>query len=571
MLLEGSHLRKYFGDRLILDIEDLKVYSEDRIGVVGVNGAGKTTLVNILSQRLEPDEGWVKINGKSSYVSQLDAPEQKVLEQATASRFGVVPQWSETMSGGEKTRFKLAQSFERESRMIFADEPTSNLDLAGIELLESQFARYRGALVLISHDRSFLDRLCNKILEVEHGKVKLYEGNYSDYYRQKAQERERAAFEYRQYVREKKRLEGVVADTRQKSKSVRKTPRRMGNSEARLHKMGDQKARASLDRAQESTKTRIEQLEVKERPLGQEKIKFDLGAAGKLYSKVIIEGEGLNKKFGEKVIFADAGFRIENGAKVALIGPNGSGKTTLLRMIMTGAGHAPDGSALKVTPGARIGYFSQDISNLDDSRTILANVMAGSIYPEAFVRTLLARLLFKGADVYKQVGALSGGERVKVSLAKILLQDFNLLILDEPTNYMDIDSLAVMEEALQDYNRTLLFVSHDRSFIRAVADHIMTIEDHKIRMFAGNYEEYLADRDLTGRDKNEGKSSHSNGNEGELSLNNDDAENTQMLVLQNRLTKVVGKISLPSPRDDLSALEKEYRQILDEMKKLKKL
>lgn len=416
LILECSHIKKYFGDRLILTIDNFKVYSEDRIGIIGVNGAGKTSLVNILSQRLEPDEGWVKAKGRYSYISQLEPPENKKISPEMASKFGVATTWNESLSGGEKTRFKLAESFSRDSLMIFADEPTSNMDLEGIELMESQFAQYQGGLVLISHDRSFLDKLCNKILEVENGKIKIYKGNYSDFSHQKTLERERTQFEYQQYVNEKKRLEGVIVDTQQKVKSIKKTPKRMGNSEARLHKMGNQRAKANLDRAIKNTEARIENLEVKEKPVKQERIKLDLAESKKLQSKVIIEGKSISKEFGKKVLLKNAEFKIENESKVALIGPNGCGKTTLLKMIM-----AKD-TSIKIAPRAKIGYFSQDMSSLNENLTILENVMESSIYQETFVRTLLARLLFKGENVYKQVRVLSGGERVKVSFAKILFQ-----------------------------------------------------------------------------------------------------------------------------------------------------
>lgn len=529
---------------MIIDLGNLRIYSEDRIGVVGVNGVGKTTFINMLSQRLEPDEGWVKLYGRYSYISQLESSANKKISPEIASKFRISSTWNENMSGGEKTRFKLAESLSQESQIIFADEPTSNIDMEGIELMERQFAEYQGGLVLVSHDRSFLDKLCNKIVEIEDAKIKVYSGNYSDYSAQKAKEREREHIEYQQYLDEKKRLEGVTLDVKQKVKTMRKTPKRMGNSEARLHKMGNQRSKANLDKAMKSTETRIEHLTVKEKPLQQEIIKLDVADSKKLHSKVIIEGKDINKIFGEKVIFQDAEFKIGNGTKVALIGPNGCGKSTLLKMIMDRE------SSLKIAPGAKIGYFSQDMSILDENLSILENVMECSIYQETFARTLLARLLFKREDVYKRVGVLSGGERVKASFAKILLQDINLLILDEPTNYMDINSLDVIEEALQTYDRTLLFVSHDRRFIHSVADHILTIESHKLKMFKGSYEEYMASKDPS------------------LEKNTEDREK-QIFLLQYRLSEVIGRISMPSKKDDLEALDKEYHDILGELKRLK--
>lgn len=546
LLVECRNLKKSYGDRLILDIENLCIYDHDRIGIVGVNGAGKTTLLNLLSKRIEPDEGWVKLYGRCSYISQLEPPQEAIIQPAIASKFQVHQTYRESMSGGEKTRFKLAAGLSHNNAIIFADEPTSNMDIEGIQLVESSLAKFAGALVLISHDRDLLDSLCTKIIEIESGKIKTYSGNYSKYIKQKTEEQNLAQFEYEQYVKEKKRLERTIISIREKGKSMRKTPRRMGNSEARLHKMGNQKAKANLDRAIKNVESRIKHLEVKEKPPVDKKIKLDIGEVQKVYSKIIIEGSGLNKSFGEKVIFKDAQFQIENGAKVGLIGPNGCGKSTLLKMIVN------QELPIKTAPNIRIGYFSQEMSILDGTKSILDNVMVESIYEERFVRLLLARLLFKGDSVYKKVGILSGGEKVKASFAKIICSDFNLLILDEPTNYLDLYSLEVVEEVLREYEHTLLFVSHDRRFINSVANQILIIEDHKLKTFKGSYNEYMTS--LTkARDREKERIEE------------------EILLLQNRLAEVIGRISIPSKKDDPELLEVEYREILGQIRSLKNL
>ncbi|MGY0374171.1 ribosomal protection-like ABC-F family protein [Clostridium sp. JNZ J1-5] len=544
LLIECRNIKKYFGDRLILNVENLKIYSEDRIGIIGSNGVGKTTLINILSKKIEPDDGWVKLYGKYSYISQLEGPENMSIGNELASKFGVENTWNENMSGGEKARFKLADGLSHNSLLIFADEPTSNVDIDGIELMEKKFGDYKGALILISHDRNFLDKLCNKILEIEDGKIKIYNGNYSDYANQKAKEVERAEFEYEEYIKEKKRLQEVITDTKQNVKSIKKTPKRMGNSEARLHKMGGQKAKANLERAVGNVEKRIDHLEVKEKPKKQEGIKLDITNSNKLHSKIIIQGQNITKVFGKKIIFDNAKFDIYNNSKVALIGPNGCGKSTLIKMIMD------NDDSIKITKGAKIGYFSQDMSILREDLTIIENVMESSIYNETFARILLARLLIKKEDIYKKISVLSGGERVKVSFAKMLLQDINLLILDEPTNYMDINSLEVVEKVLKDYESTLLFVSHDRRFVDSVGDHIMTIENYKIKMFKGSYKEYLA-----GKNK---------------CIDNDKEEiKKQIFILQNRLSEIIGRLSMPSKKDDIVSLDKEYYEVLAKLKILK--
>ena len=544
LLIECSEIKKYFGDRLILNIENLRIYSDDRIGIVGLNGSGKTTLINILSQRSDPDEGWVKLNGKTGYISQTEAPDCKFISSEMASKLGIETIWNENMSGGEKTKFKLAGALDNESSILFADEPTSNLDIDGIEIMEKRFLEYSGALIIISHDRSFLDKLCRKILEIENGSIKIYNGNYSDYKEQKTFERERAQFEYDEYVSEKRRLERVITDTKQKVKSIKTAPKRMGNSEARLHKMGGQKARKNLDKKVKNVVKRIEHLELKEKPAAQSKIKIDILDAGKLHNKIIIEGKKINKKFESKIIFNNAEFNIYNGTKTALIGPNGCGKSTLIKMIINNE------DSIKIAHGAKIGYFSQDMSILNNDLSIIDNVMENSPYPESFARLLLARLLFKGDSIYKRVDLLSGGEQVKASFAKILLQDINMLILDEPTNYLDIYSLEVIEETLREYDKTLLVVSHDRRFIDSIVNQVMVIENQKIKLFNCTYAEYIekvSSKPIRGDIRQE------------------------IILLENRLSEIVGKLSMQLKKEEMEVLDKEYYETLDKLKRLKSI
>lgn len=544
LLLEAKHLQKYYGDRLVLDVPDLKLYGQDRIGVVGANGAGKTTLLELLSGRLTPHYGSVTIHGSFAYLSQLDPPRAKRLDPEMAAKFSVPAQWHDQMSGGEKTRFKLAQIMgELSCHIIFADEPTSNLDIDGIELLENMLESYNGALMIVAHDRDFLDRLCNKILEVEAGRIHIYPGNYSDYAKLKAEYRARMESEYQQYVKEKQRLEAVAGRLRQQSQSIKGPPKRMGISEARLHKMGGQKAKTALDRAVKNVEKRIERLEVKARPREIDQIKMTMDQGWQPASKIIVSGAKVNKAFGERIIFRDARFQIYTKSKVALIGPNGCGKSTLVKMILAGE------SGIRVAKGARIGYFSQAMDILNEQLSVLDNVMETSVYDQTTVRIILARLLFKRDDVYKPVAVLSGGERVKAAFAKILTQDFNFLILDEPTNFLDVDSLEAVEDTFRQYEGSMLFVTHDRRFISAVASQIMTIEDCQIHQFAGTYREYVE--------------------RAQKPAVNSNAEQ-QIMVLENRLAEVVGRLSVLSAQDDRETLEREYVEILAQLKDLRK-
>jgi len=542
--LEINNLKKYFGDKLILEIDNLKVYSEDKIGIVGVNGAGKSTLLNILCRKLQADEGSIKHYGNYSYISQLEEPNYNVKDNELFSKFNLKNKNNNDLSGGEKTRFKIAEAFSEKSSILFADEPTSNLDISAVKMFEEMLVKFDGGVMLVSHDRELLDSVCNKILEIENGKVKLYDGNYSDFIKQKERERKRKEFEYNEYVKEKERLSKAASEIEGKTVSMRKAPKRMGNSEARLHrKMGNQKSKAKLDKTRKSIYSRIEHLEAKEKVVNTEKANIDFEALNKVHSRVVITGEHINKAFGKRIIFNNAEFEIFSGAKVALIGDNGCGKTTLIKMILNCE------EKIKISKALKIGYFSQDLGILDESKTVLYNVMKTSVYDEAFARLILSRLLFKREDVYKQVSVLSGGERVKLSFAKIILTGSNILILDEPTNYLDLYSIEALEEVLKDYDGTILFVSHDRKFIKKVATDILTIKNHAINTFRGGYDEYL---------KFINKPS-------EVNI---DAKNEKM-VLENRLSEIIGRLSMPGKNDNIEELDAEYKRILQRLREIK--
>ena len=552
LLIEASNIRKYFSDRLIISIDNLKIYMEDRIGIVGANGAGKTTFMNILSGRLKPDEGTVQLYGQHAYITQLQEPETEPagvqLDGQIAKELGVSQAVGAFMSGGEKTRMKIARGLSEESVILFADEPTSNLDINAIGVLEKRLSEYRGALLIVSHDRMLLDKLCSRIFEVADGGIRVYNGNYSDYRRQKKAEEERQEFEYEEYVSKKSKLEAAVTEKNQKAGSMKKTPSRMGNSEARLHKMGNQKAKANLERTVKAIRSRIDKLEVKERLREMPKAVVDLREAGGITSKTALSVRGLSKRFGSRVLLDDVEFEIPKGKRTALIGDNGTGKTTLLGMIVEGS----DG--IRPAPGVKPGYFRQNLDNLREELSILENVMRDSIYPEGFARNILAGLLFRREEIYKKVKVLSGGERVRVCFAKLLVSDVNFIILDEPTNYLDLYSMEAVENALKEYNGTVLFVSHDRSFISSVAERILLLENGKITSFEGSYEEFTESRQkASGQQK-------------------DDAEQRtgeQLLLLENRMTELLGRLSAPTRKDDVQLLDAEYKSLLAQLRELK--
>lgn len=543
LILEISNLKKHYGDRLLLEIDNLKIYSEDRIGIVGLNGIGNSTLLDIITNRIVPEEGSVRLYGSYSYITQLDKIEGDFIEEKFIKEFNLKEKKKEFMSGGEKNKFKIAQAFSKDINILFADEPTANLDMESIKKFQTMLKRFRGAVMMVSHDRELLDNCCNGIIEIDNGVVKMYKGNYSNFVHQKKAELERAEFEYTEYIKEKSKLENVAVDIEGRSKAVRKAPKRMGNSEARLHKMGDQRAKAILDRRKKATLARLDRLEVKEKPKNIEKIKIDLKEVNDIHSKILIEGENINKSFGKNILFKQGSFKIYNKTRTAIVGSNGCGKTTLIKMIIN------EESELKTSENLKIGYFSQDFDVLDENKTIIENIMENSIYDESHSRTVLSRLLFKREEVYKRVSELSGGERVKVSFAKIILSDINLLILDEPTNYLDIYSMEAVEKVLEEFSGTMIFVSHDIRFVNKLATNLIVFKEDKLINFEGNYEDYMKNSEI---------------------LKDDDKKLKQKIfVLENRLAQLIGRISMPGKKDNIQELDKEYSTVLQQLKELK--
>jgi len=531
-------------DHCLFNIESLEIFEGDRIGLIGRNGVGKSTLLGILAGTIQPSEGNITRYCPCSYIAQLEDimiwPD-KVIENSLARQFAAKLEYSETMSGGEKTRYRLATAFGQERQLLLADEPTANLDISGAELLQTKLQNYQGAFVLVSHDHWLLDAVCNITWEIDESHFRVYHGNYNDYLTQKENERKQEEREYENYSREKKHLEQAIRDRQSHSALARKAPKRMGNSEARLHKMGDQKAKANLDKAAKAIQSRLTKLEEKAKPKVAPTINFGLSTAEGLYSKIVMRGEKVNKSFGSRILFRDAGFNIMKGQKVALCGGNGCGKTTLLKMIMSGD------EQIYVSPGVRIGYFAQDMKDLNPAQSIITNVMAGSVQDEGFVRNLLAWLLFRGDDVYKKVGVLSGGELVRVALAKIMVSQANILLLDEPTNYLDLSSIEALEDVLADYDGTILFASHDRKFINKIATHLMVFVREGIQTFTGNYEQYLQD----GQARKDKKSK---------------LTEEERLLLEYRLTDILSRLSVTKDNDVFARLDEEYRALCMKLK-----
>lgn len=530
ILLSANHIVQYFGERKILEFEKLNVYEGDHIGIVGGNGVGKTTLLNILSGELIPDEGSVIREVPVSYFKQFrDRAEQVDLQKCR--KLGLTGKLSrEHLSGGEMTRLGLA-AMNKDSLLTFADEPTANLDADGVELC-CQMLEQCSTLLLISHDRAVLNRLCTRIVEVRDGCLYFYTGNFAAYHEQREQAFKRQEFEYQQYRSEKSRLEKAARQRSQASKSVRKAPSRMGNSEARLHKREAGEKMEKLDNARKAILSRLEQLEVKEKPRERAQVRIDFSLTDPPANREIVMGDHITFSYGKKLIFENASFSLPKGSKTALIGPNGAGKTTLMELIWSGA------TGIRLVPKAKIGYFKQNLDTLDLSKTVLENVMETSVQSEKTMRGILARLLIRREDVFKKVSVLSGGERVKLAFAKLFGSPANLLLLDEPTNFLDMPAIEALQQMVEDYEGTVLFVSHDRTFLEECATRILRIEDRKLISFDGNLTEWEKKQIESKSEKKMDK-----------------------LLLELRLADVISRLSTPNCQNK-EELEKEFEQLI---------
>ena len=539
-ILFARNIEKSFGDRTLFTLPSLEIQTNDRIGIVGVNGAGKSTLLQILSKEIEADQGIVTHHSSIAIIPQLSEELPETASSLTKGKWNI-SNVADSMSGGERMRLKIAHALEQDAGILFADEPTSHLDMFGTEQLEKALLSYNGALVLISHDRDFLDTICTKIIEIEDGTIQEYKGNYSNYRKQKERERIQKQAEYEQYVQEKNRLEQSILQRKQRASSMTKVPTRFSSSESKLYKLSGAHGQENVSKAAKVLETRLEKLEKKEKPKDLSQAHFDVQYHTPIHSKVVVQLNKATKKIGDRTLFKNMNGTIAPGAKLAILGANGSGKTTLFNMLLTNE------RGIQLSKSCKIGYFEQTLSILKTDKTILENVLEETNYTESFVRTILARLLFRREDVHKPVHVLSGGERMKVALAKVFLGNYNMLLLDEPTNYLDLATQEELESMLQEYPGTILFISHDRAFIRSVADHILKVDEREPRIFHGNYEQY------TKRTT-------------QASVNITEQE---LLRLQTKLTEIISRISIPNPHDDITFLEQEYEKLLVQIQKCK--
>lgn len=530
MILACQNIEKSFGGVTLIKDASFHIEDHEKAAMVGINGAGKTTLLRIIMQEIPTDKGEVILakGKKIGYLAQhqdlntdltiydsLLQVKQHILDMELQMReiekqmkyakseelerlmdvysrlthnfelengyaykselTGVLKglgftendfsKLVSTLSGGQKTRVALGRLLLSKPDIVLLDEPTNHLDMDSISWLETYLLNYPGAVLIVSHDRYFLDKIVSKVIEIDNGKVSSFSGNYSAYSEKKAMLRKEAYQAYLNQQQEIKHQEEVITKLKQfnREKSIRRA---------------------------ESREKMLDKMEVLEKP-------SELNASMKirLEPKItsgndVLEVKELSKSFPNLPLFSDLNFSIKRGERVAIIGNNGTGKTTILK-ILNGVIPADSGT---FTLGSKvhIGYYDQEHHVLHMEKTIFEEI--SDDYPKLTnteIRNLLAAFLFTGDDVFKKISSLSGGERGRVSLAKLMLSEANFLILDEPTNHLDIVSKEILEEALNNYTGTVLYVSHDRYFINKTATRILDLTNHNLVNYIGNYDYYM--------------------------------------------------------------------------------
>lgn len=548
LILEAKDLRKAYGDRELFHIDTLTVYDGERIGIVGQNGAGKSTLIHILSGEEKPDGGTVRRFGETAVISQQGIPEEnsdgiyRSLFHAQNNR--------ESLSGGEQTRNRIAAALSSHPKLLMADEPSTDLDEQGLAMLAKQLEAFRGALLLISHDRALLRRLCTRIWCLENGKITDFPGGYDAYVAQRDRQRNREQFEYDQYRAEQKRLKESAQRMAERAASVKKAPSRMGNSEARLHRREATDAILQISHAKRTLQNRMEQMEAKEKPVPLPEIRMKLGVSSPIGARQALEVRCDCLTAGSQVLLEKTGFTLPTGSKTALTGSNGCGKTTLLSAL---AGQPADGTSfdgqIRFNPQARVGWFDQHHERtLKPDRTVLENVLEDSVHPRSFARTVLSCMGFDREDAFKQVAVLSGGEKAKVALSRLLLMDLNLLILDEPTNHLDLYTMEALEELLCGYGGTILFVSHDETFVRKVSGRLVRFEGRKLVTWEGGAAERQErkDRDAEKEDRK-----------------------LELMRLEMRMADLTARMAKPKKGDHPEQLNEEYMKLAEALRQMK--
>ena len=522
-LVTLSSARKSFGAFQVLDEVTFTVGAAEKVALVGPNGSGKTTILRLITGQDEPDQGIVQVLpgtsigfmpqeseliGDRTLVEEVSNASEEVLRlerelrrlesamsaaegddlhallaeygeaqheferlggyafeaevKSTLSGLGLGPEhWEKPvaiLSGGQKTRAALAKLLLQKPDLLLLDEPTNHLDIEACEWLEEFLRDFPGAVIVVSHDRYFLDRVVTKIVDLQDGFTHQYPGNYTSFAKQKRERLRKQLEDYERQQEDIAKMEDFIARYH--------AGQRHQEAKSRLKKLG------KMVRLQ---KPRMETSKMR--------LKLDPAVSS---GHVVMDIRGLAKSFDDRPLFAGLDLLVEKGDRIGLVGPNGAGKTTLLRIIL--GDEEPSAGTVSLGYAVEIGYFAQELTDLDPANSVLEELLEAHDLTTGEARSLLARFLFTGDDVYKSVSKLSGGERNRLIMAKLMLQRPNVLILDEPTNHLDIDAREALDEALRTFDGTIILTTHDRYLLNSVANKIVEIHGGSARTFDGNYD-----------------------------------------------------------------------------------
>ncbi|GLX70635.1 ribosomal protection-like ABC-F family protein [Paenibacillus glycanilyticus] len=579
-LLTLRGIKKSFGDTDVLANIDADLASGERVGLVGMNGAGKTTLANLIFGSIQPDEGKLTFHRdqlrigyllqSTSYTvstfSHMMDPLTETDETAqflqTASYLGLhkVKEWDGErlagLSGGEKTKLAIAHIWSSKPDILLLDEPTNHLDFDGVDFLVQELQRYKGTTIVISHDRYFLDRTVDRIIELQDGVSTSYPGNYTFYREEKLRRYQSQLHQYEEQQKYEQKIEAEINRLKNWSAKAHREAGKVGKmAEMRAGVKEFYRSKAkSMDKQIKSRIHRLEKIEFEgvKKPNEEAKVAFAWDQPDKR-GRRIVEAQRIGKSYGERSLFADSSFYLQRGEKIGLLGPNGCGKTTLIQMLL---GQTPvDSGQLWISPTAKVAYLTQDVTDLDQRRTVLELLQENHEIRRDVgkARTLLANMGFDTSMLQKPIAQLSLGERTRIKLSQLMLREQDLLILDEPTNHLDLASREQLEETLSEYRGTLIVVSHDRYLIDQICTKLLVFQESKINRFESGYEAF--------RERPLSKQTSTGINKQQLE--------EEKLVIANQMALVLGELSLLKPTDIRYAeLDETYKQLLARKKRI---
>lgn len=508
VLLSVRNIKKFFIEKKVLENISFDIALGEKVGLVGLNGAGKTTLVNIITGNLSYDSGCILWNKKSvnigyvkqdsSYIKSIDCVENNTEFLKIASILGLekVNEYNSdklnNLSGGERTKVALSKVWSSNPDFLILDEPTNHLDYNGVQYLIKDIKSYKGTVLVISHDRYFLDQCTDKILEIEDGNINKYNGNYTFYREEKSRRYQAKLKEYSIQQETKKKINDQISTLKNWSNKAHDESRKKAISSG--NKMGGKEYyRAKAKKKDNQIKSRIKNLEkidIKgaQKPKEEKRIDFKLQKAI-LKGTRVAEAVDISKSFDKKSVFTKSSFYISRGERVGIWGNNGCGKTTLLKILI--GEQKPDTGHVFFSSSSNVGYLSQNISDLDIESTVLSIFKIESVQQNRDLMNSLFNMGFNQKMLNQQIKTLSFGEITRLRIAKLILNECDVLILDEPLNHLDIHSREKLEQVLEDYYGTIIVVSHDRYMLQTICNKLLVFNDKKILRVEYNLNEYL--------------------------------------------------------------------------------